>query len=138
MDVELHAGMLGPSASTATTAPGAVTFGTGTKLSRSKTTGAVGYGSPGGGEEDGAGGEGVGVGRGKHHSGVLSESDESRSKPRAGKVSESVGESLCGNGVAGITETHGDPRKRNLSFPMNAQKLQVSLIGVGVRGQRVT
>eukprot|EP00904_Undaria_pinnatifida_P006019 jgi/Undpi1/2547/HiC_scaffold_13.g05926.m1 len=86
MDVELHAGMLGPSASTATTAPGAVTFGTGTKLSRSKTTGAVGYGSPGGGEEDGAGGEGVGVGRGKHHSGVLSESDESRSKPRAGKT----------------------------------------------------
>lgn len=82
MEVELHAGTLAPSASTAA-ALGMTGVG-GTKGGRPKTGGAVDSAAR---ASDGIGTGGVGVGGGvKQHPGMLSESEESRVKSRGGKV----------------------------------------------------
>lgn len=88
METELHTGALVNSSSTASAAaPGMAGIG-GSKGVRSRTAGAATVGPGGRGEGIGAGaGAGAEAGDGgKHHSGLLSEMDDSRSRSRGAKV----------------------------------------------------
>lgn len=91
METELHTGALVPSASTASAAVGLAGDG-GSKGVRSRTAGAAVTGSGGGG---GAGAGAEAGGGGKHHSGLLSEAEESRSRTRGAKVSVIGGLFFC-------------------------------------------
>lgn len=85
METELHTEALVGSSSTVPAALGMAGTG-GSKGVRSRTAGAAAVGSGGRGEGAGAGAEGEAGDAGKHHSGLLSETDDSRSRSRGAKV----------------------------------------------------
>jgi len=83
METELHSGALIPSTSNASPALGVAGTG-GSKGARSRTAGAATMGSEAQGRGAGAGAEAADGG--KNHSGMLSETDETRTRSRGAKV----------------------------------------------------
>lgn len=88
METELHTGALVPSSSAASAAALGIGRAGGSKGVRSRTAGAAttGMGAGGRGEGAGAGPGGEAGDVGKHHSGLLSEADDSRGRSRGAKV----------------------------------------------------
>eukprot|EP00903_Cladosiphon_okamuranus_P016522 g15243.t1 len=92
METELHTGALVASSSSASATALGMAGGGGSKGVRSRTAGAIttGMGAGGRGEGAGAGGGGEAGNAGKHHSGLLSEMDDSRARSRGAKTSGAV------------------------------------------------
>ena len=86
METELHTGALVASSSTVSATALGMAGASGSKGVRSRTAGAATMGQGGRGEGIGAGAGGEAGEGGKHHSGLLSEADDSRARSRGAKV----------------------------------------------------